>query len=234
MVQYPISHSRHLMKKILYQFVVGFAKKTKGKLLDFGCGNKPYRSLFNVEEYIGLDIENPGHLHDNEDIDIYFDGIKIPFEDNHFDYIVSIEVFEHIFNLPDILREINRVLKPGGTIFFTCPFVWIEHEMPYDYARYTHPALLDLLTNAGFDTIEMKKGGNFVIALGQLINVYLSEVNSMIHRKVGSLGILTQKIFGLMFFFTNCIAIVMSYVLPVNTKLYLVNIVSAQKKNTPV
>ena len=43
-----------------------------GVLLDFGCGSKPYSSLFKVDEYNGVDFENEGHPHDNEQIDIFF------------------------------------------------------------------------------------------------------------------------------------------------------------------
>jgi len=51
-----------------------------GKLLDFGCGRKPYKHLFSFDEYIGLDIVESGHNHEDEEIDVYYDGTKIPFE----------------------------------------------------------------------------------------------------------------------------------------------------------
>ena len=60
----------------------------QGKVLDFGCGKKPYQSLFtNAEEYIGVDYEGEGHSHQNETIDVFYDGKKIPFENNTFDNI---------------------------------------------------------------------------------------------------------------------------------------------------
>ena len=53
--------------------------------MDFGCGSKPYKSLFNVEEYLGVDYYNEGHPHENEQIDVFYDGKNLPFPDNYFD-----------------------------------------------------------------------------------------------------------------------------------------------------
>jgi hypothetical protein len=55
------------------------AKKLEGVLLDFGCGRKPYKNLFAVKEYIGVDIEQSGHSHALSEVDVYYDGKTIPF-----------------------------------------------------------------------------------------------------------------------------------------------------------
>ena len=47
---------------------------TGGKLLDFGCGSKPYEHFFNVDCYLGIDIEKSGHDHITSKIDKYYDG----------------------------------------------------------------------------------------------------------------------------------------------------------------
>ena len=106
------------------------------RVLDFGCGSKPYENLFiNIDEYVGCDIEVSGHDHLDSKIDYFFDGKNLPFIDDRFDSVVSFEVFEHIFNLPEILKEINRVTKTSGNILISVPFAWGEHEVPYDFAR---------------------------------------------------------------------------------------------------
>ena len=102
------------------------APELTGKLLDFGCGSKPYQSLFiNASEYIGLDYEGEGHSHKDEQVDVLYDGRHIPFPDNSFDSVFSSEVMEHLFNPDEMLPEINRVMKPGAKILITCPFVWL-------------------------------------------------------------------------------------------------------------
>ena len=120
-----------IIRRGLYKGIRENAPFLSGKLLDFGCGKKPYKDLFNVDEYIGLDIEVSGHSHKNEVIDVYYNGKEIPFEKNHFDSIFSSEVFEHVFNIDKVLKEINRVCKPNGHLLITVPFVWDEHEIPY-------------------------------------------------------------------------------------------------------
>jgi len=90
--------------------------------LDIGCGSKPYESLFkNVTNYIGVDIESSGHDHTDSKVDLYYDGKKLPFDDNYFDCVVSFEVLEHVFNIEELLSEIKRVMKKGGYGIFLVP-----------------------------------------------------------------------------------------------------------------
>ena len=171
----PISHPYYFIRHGLKDNISKYASHMKGRMLDFGCGSKPYKSLFSVSEYIGVDYENVGHPHENEQIDVFYDGKSLPFENGHFDSILCSEVFEHIFNLEEILPELNRVLKTGGTMLITCPFVWNEHEIPHDYARYTRFALDHQLKKAGFETIEYSKAGNFVTTISQMIVLYFNN-----------------------------------------------------------
>src|SRR5258708_2808304 len=90
----------YFIRSALYKRIKQFAPQLQGRLLDFGCGSKPYQSLFiNATEYIGLDYESKGHSHATEHIDVMYDGKTIPFPDGHFNSVFSSEVFEHIFNL---------------------------------------------------------------------------------------------------------------------------------------
>jgi hypothetical protein len=61
------------------------------------------------------------------------------------------EVFEHVFNLDQLLQEINGVLSSGGKPAFTCPFVWEEHEQPYDFERYSSFALKHIVEKMGLE-----------------------------------------------------------------------------------
>jgi SAM-dependent methyltransferase len=164
-----IDHPFYFIRTGLYEGIRDRAGRLHGTLLDFGCGEKPYKSLFSkVDRYIGLDFENPGHSHKNENIDVFYNGENIPFDDNYFDSALCSEVFEHLFNLEVSLSELCRVLKPGGTLLVTCPFVWEEHELPHDYARYTTFALNHLFERHGFEVLEYEKKGNFIQTIAQL------------------------------------------------------------------
>src|SRR5829696_811037 len=145
-----ITNAFYFIRNELYKKIKQYAPQLTGKLLDFGCGSKPYQSLFtNVSEYIGLDYEGAGHSHANERIDVFYNGKTIPFPDAYFDSVFSSEVFEHLFNLEEMIPELKRVMKEQAILFITCPFVWNEHEVPVDYARYTQFALKHLLERNG-------------------------------------------------------------------------------------
>ena len=171
----PVSHPMYFIRKGLFNKISLYSPQLSGRLLDFGCGAKPYKDLFtSVSEYIGLDYASEGHSHADENIDVFYDGKTIPFPDNSFDSIFSSEVFEHVFSLQEILPEISRIIKPGGKLLVTCPFAWEEHEIPVDYARYTRFALQDMLEKNGFIVRITDKNGHFVMALHQLFIVYLN------------------------------------------------------------
>lgn len=163
------------IRKGLYQSVKKLAPQLVGKVLDFGCGAKPYKRLFtNAAEYIGLDIEISGHDHTNEDVDVYYDGKIIPFANGSFNHVFATEVFEHIFNIDEVLPEITRVLKPGGFLLITCPFVCPEHEKPYDYARYTSFGIRHLLEKHGYKIDQQIKTGNYMETTAQLIMYFIN------------------------------------------------------------
>jgi len=165
-------HPFFFVRKGLYKAIKKYAGELQGVLMDFGCGSKPYKALFNVDQYIGVDYNGDGHSHEKEEIDVFYDGKTIPFPDAHFDAVFTSEVFEHLFNLEEILPELNRVMKPKSKILITCPFVWNEHEVPNDFARYTKFALKHLLEKHGFTILTIDKSGTFITTISQMIVVY--------------------------------------------------------------
>ena len=198
--------------------------KLKGKVLDFGCGQKPYKSLFSeAEEYIGVDIENEGHNHEKEDIDFYYDGKKLPFDNNCFDHVFSSEVLEHVFNHDEILPEIYRVLRNGGYFLVTVPFSWEEHEVPHDNCRFTHFGIENLLIKHGFSIIESKKSGHFFAVISQYFINYIRE---LIFTKNKYFNILLNLIFISPF---TIILGILSLIAPRKHSLYFNTIILAQK-----
>jgi SAM-dependent methyltransferase len=162
-----------LIRRGLYKQIKKAAPALGGTLLDFGCGRKPYRNLFTVDQYIGVDIEQSGHSHENSEVDVYYDGKTIPFPDSHFDSVFCSEVFEHVFELDRIISELNRVVKKNGKMLITVPFVWNDHEVPYDYGRYSTFGISYLLEKHGFKIIEIEKSTNFVETIVQLGILYI-------------------------------------------------------------
>jgi SAM-dependent methyltransferase len=224
----PITQPHYLIRNRLLHTITELATNLKGRMMDFGCGQKPYQSLFKVDEYIGLDFKNPGHPHINESIDVFYDGKTIPFPNESFDSIFSSEVFEHIFNLPEIIKELNRVLKTGGNILITCPFAFCEHETPNDYARYTSFAIRDLFLKNGFEIVQQIKTGNSIEALSQMYLMYLHQhINSRL-RKIP----VVRSAFRLFFYTTtNISALILGRIFPKGKDLYMNNVLLCRKVN---
>ena len=168
----------------LFRFIQSQADSVRGNVLDIGCGSKPYQNLFSCEKYTGVDIENEGHSHENENIDFYYDGKKLPFENYSFDNAVCFEVLEHVFDPDLFLTEINRVLKPGGKLLMTTPFIWNEHEIPNDYGRYSSYGLTYLMKKNGFEVVSLKKILNGPELFIVLLQVYFNDFRYWLTRKL--------------------------------------------------
>ncbi|MEA3426507.1 MAG: methyltransferase domain-containing protein [Bacteroidota bacterium] len=225
------SHPLYYIRKGLYNKISLYSRELNGRLMDFGCGSKPYQSLFtNVTEYIGLDYAGEGHSHEQESIDVYYDGKTIPFENETFDSVLSSEVFEHLFALQQLLPEIARVTKKGGKFLITCPFVWEEHEIPVDYARYTRFALQDMLEKNGFEIEVIDKNGHFLSALHQLFVLYIHD--HWLHKVwfFSKLSLFRKLIRHIAVPFLNGAFRLLEPILPKSDKLYLNTIVLARKK----
>lgn len=151
-------------------------KYVQGKLLDVGCGEKPYFGILNpyVEKYIG--IEHPNTLHKDKHIDLYADACRIPFKKDSFNCVVSFQVMEHISEPGYMLTEVYRVLQKGGNVVLTTPFMWGIHERPNDFYRYTRYGLQYLLEKAGFEIINIEANTGFWVMAGLRFNYYLARL----------------------------------------------------------
>lgn len=163
----PISF--YLIRKSLLKAVNSLKPRLKGKVLDLACGIMPYKEYLQndlITDYFGIDLE-PTEYHNTVKPDFYWNGKDIPFEDETFDFIIATEFLEHYFDTELILKEIKRVLKPGGVFFFTVPSVWPIHEAPYDYHRFTPFSLEEHFRRRTFSNWEILPlgGYNYQLAL---------------------------------------------------------------------
>ncbi len=147
-------------------------KGIKFNILDYGCGSKPYKYIFNsyINKYIGVDVG------DNQFADyIILPGDKLSFQDDEFDIVLSSQVLEHVQETDSYLRECFRVLKPNGLLFLSTHGTWQYHAAPYDYYRWTSVGLKYQLQKNSFEILE------FIPILGQLAvtsQLRLSFLNS--------------------------------------------------------
>ncbi|NIM12123.1 MAG: methyltransferase domain-containing protein [Candidatus Aminicenantes bacterium] len=155
----------------------------QGKLLDIGCGEKPYLEMASpyVTGHIGIDRWDT--YSDKSNIDIFSTAYEIPCKNESFDSVLCTDVLEHLKEPGLALAEAYRILKPGGFGIYTVPLFWHLHEEPYDYYRFTRYGLKYLFEKNGFEVVEIKALSGFCAAFGQELAYFLNGL-----RKGGKLN----------------------------------------------
>lgn len=157
-----------LLRRALFLEISNVSRCVCGKVLDVGCGEKPYQELFSSTYYVGVEIAS-ARPERKQEADLLYDGARLPFGDSTFDSVVCSEVLEHIFDPERFLRELGRVLRPGGTVLLTVPFLWPEHEQPQDFGRYSSFGIRHLSLQCGFAVISSTKALSGFGAVCQLL-----------------------------------------------------------------
>jgi SAM-dependent methyltransferase len=174
------NYETYLVRASLLQAVVEAKDQFHGKLLDVGAGSSPYEELImasgKVSEYIKLDFASSDY-HQGHKLDLTWDGKAIPLDAGSIDTVFMTEVLEHVHKPGELLREVRRVLKPGGIVFLTVPFTWPMHELPYDYHRFTPIALRAYLEEAGFDVKGIQLLGGWDHSFALQIGLWLTNSN---------------------------------------------------------
>ena len=212
----------YFARKGLYDAIQELSAGVAGKLLDVGCGSRPYERLFAATEYVGLELDTPENRARGL-ADVYYDGAALPFATASFDAIVCNQVLEHVFEPDRFLGEMRRVLRPGGRMLLSVPFAWDEHEQPRDFARYSSFGLAALLRKSGFEILEHRKTMPDARAVFQLVNAYLFKVTATGNKYV-DLGVAL-----LLMAPVNIAGTALSRVTPANPDLYLDNVVLAAR-----
>lgn len=146
-----------LSRRALYRALAELCPALTGRVLDFGCGTGPYRALLTgCVEYIGLEYDSPRARAQGK-ADLFYDGVRIPLDDASVDGLLSTQSLEHVADPRHIVGEWSRVVKSGGLVLATVPFMWPEHETPWDFHRYTTFGLRNLLEQNGFEVLRVDR-----------------------------------------------------------------------------
>lgn len=203
--------SNYLARLPVEKAVKDFAKHftQEMQVLDIGCGNKPYASFFSCQ-YIGLD-PYPGTK-----ADIVRDAWDSGLPDNSVNGVILNQSLEHISDTVGTIREIERVLKPGGLVLVTVPQTMRNHGLPLsleeakidnisfttisfwnvDYWRFTKFGLVHLFKN--FHIEKLEESSTYLTTLIQLWNYFLASFG---------LGIL----FAPIYFLNNIIGLLLDW-----------------------
>lgn len=149
-------------RDIVHSFVPRYAR---GRTLDVGAGTAKYRSFIqkHVDEYITSD------LMPESGADIIEDASHMTSPNDTYDTILSFQVLEHVRDPQAVAAEMFRVLKPGGMVIATAPFLIQEHADPSDYHRYTRHGFRALFERAGLQVVEVGAYGGLGAVIGEYI-----------------------------------------------------------------
>jgi SAM-dependent methyltransferase len=145
------------------------------RVLDVGCGRRPYAGFFGPTHYIGLDVSASGRHGEDKRADAFFDGTRLPIASNAVEAAICTEVLEHAVDPVALTQEMHRVLKPEGRLLITVPFIWGLHELPYDFRRFTPIGLAALVRQAGFEILHEDRLVRGIEAIRTLVQ---SELNN--------------------------------------------------------
>ena len=100
---------------------------------------------------------------------ILADVASMPVKSNSVDCVKCTELLEHVEYPEDVLEEISRVLKPGGALILSVPFLSGIHADPYDFQRFTEEKLRRILDRAHLNIITLKKQGLYFSVIGDMV-----------------------------------------------------------------
>lgn len=171
------------------RWMAGQQHLVRGRLLDSGCGNQPFRDWYAplVDEVICLDAAPlPG-------VDVIGFADRLPFADASFDTLLVTEVLEHVGDAELAVAEIHRVLRPGGHALITVPFLYPTHEAPYDFRRFTHFGLGGILERHGLEVVTLDAKGGGVLLVAHLFILALVAALDAVGSKLGRRRRLTDN-----------------------------------------
>ena len=149
-----------VVNELLLRQLLAARPYMRGRLLDMGCGRRPYALIYDklVGQSVGTEVAFSPHGTSAADAICF--GEALPFEDASFDTILCTEVLEHTREPWRVMAEFARLLRPGGHVLISVPFIYPLHEKPHDYWRFTGYGLEAISRSAGLIPLEVAaKGG---------------------------------------------------------------------------
>ena len=165
-----------LVHRLIWRHLEQASVHAHGVMLDVGCGDRPYESLFRprVSRYIGL--EYPGPYTHEARYDLAGDALRLPIKTASIDTVLSNQVLEHVREPWVMIEEIARTLKPGGILILSAPHIWGLHNIPDDYYRFTGYGLKYLMERAGLNVVDVRAMAGYWVTVGARFCYYLARL----------------------------------------------------------
>jgi SAM-dependent methyltransferase len=170
----PLTSPTWVVRDALARWLRAQAEELAGgepvRILDVGCGPKPYYPFFAAvaSEYVGVDVvENPA-------AELRGAVEALPVDDASFDVVLCTQVLEHSDDPAQAVRELRRVTRPGGRVLASTHGVQVYHPSPVDYWRWTHEGLRRLFSqNADWSSLSVEPAAGTASALAMLLGTYV-------------------------------------------------------------
>lgn len=147
----------------------------RGTVLDIGAADRRLSDVLNPESwYLALDYPTTAIALYGARPDVFADARRLPFADGSIDAIACFEVLEHVRDPDAVIREIARVLVPGGVVDMSMPFLYPVHDAPYDFQRWTSHKWAQSLADAGLHVEHLKAANHPVHAAAVLAGLALT------------------------------------------------------------
>jgi len=186
----------------------------RGIILDIGCaGRWVEKKLAAGCHYVGLDYPETGVLLYGARPDVFADAATLPIRDGCIDAVVMIEVIEHLRQPSPAMKEVFRVLRPGGQLLLSMPFLYPIHDAPHDYQRFTAHGLVRELEAAGLSVESVSPDLSAARSAGLIVCLALAGIASEALRK-RNLALLLIPILALAVPIVNLTAWFASSILP--------------------
>ena len=175
---------REILREVLWRHLPSPNDLT---ILDLGCGpGGNIKLLAEFGEVTGLDVSEEAlrfaRKYNFAKL-ILGDGKNLPFRDNSYDLVTSLDVLEHLHDDQKAIKEVFRVLRPGGFFLISVPahtWLWSDHdEAMLHKRRYPEKEILFKLRAAGFETLEK----SHFVTIAVPIN-FFRKIKDSISRKV--------------------------------------------------
>ena len=193
---FPITnHDLKFNPNIRDNFIKDIISKlpSNSKILDVSSGTKPYQQYCSHCDYKSHEFEGNTEILDvfrhevnkKNDHDIYSPIDDIPVSDNEFDFVLCTEVFEHIPEPVNAMKELVRICKPGGKILITAPFVSRVHQQPYHfYSGFSSFFYKYLKEKFNLKIIDFKsQGDTFLLAYQENVQIF-RHVHPIINNNI--------------------------------------------------
>lgn len=153
----------------------------KGTVVDVGGRKSKYKGFFRIpaekiKEIITVNIEK------NVGADIIASAEKIPLPDNSADTVMMTEILEHLQNPKEAIKEAARLLKPGGYMIISTPFLYPIHADPDDYQRMTVSWFRKTIIENNLNMVEIKEQGFLFTVILDSFKKIISEIKFTLVR----------------------------------------------------